>query len=73
MQQALKEYRSTTPSFSDLLNYASMIDDGVMLNKDGSLTAAWYYRGQDLATVSAAERNSISAKINAALVKLGSE
>lgn len=69
----LKQYRSTSPAFSDLLNYASVIDDGIVLNKDGSLMAGWYYRGQDLETVSANERNSISAKINAALVKLGSE
>lgn len=71
--QSLKAHRSTQKSFSDLLNYAAVIEDGIILNKDGSLMAAWYYRGQDLATVSDRERNMISSKVNAALVKLGSE
>lgn len=71
--QSLKQHRSKQASFADLLNYAAVIEDGIILNKDGSLMAAWYYRGQDLATVSVAERNRISAHVNAALVKLGSE
>lgn len=71
--QSLKAYRNKQPAFADLLNYAGVIEDGIILNKDGSLMAAWYYRGQDLATVSIAERNRISAHVNAALVKLGSE
>ncbi len=70
---ALKQHRSTAKALPDLLNWAAVIDDGVVLNKDGSLMAGWYYRGQDLAIVTAAERNHISAKINAALAKLGSE
>lgn len=71
--QALKQHRSTDKSFVDLLNYAGVIEDGIVLNKDGSLMAGWYYRGRDLATVSIAERNAISAKLNAAQIKLGSE
>ena len=73
MMQSLKQHRSKQVGFADLLNYAAVIDDGIILNKDGSLMAAWYYRGQDLATVSDAERNRISSHINAALVRLGSE
>jgi len=71
--QALKNYRNQQRGFADLLNYAAVIDDGVILNKDGSLMAAWYYRGRDLATVSDGERNRISAHINAAFTRLGSE
>ena len=71
--QALKNYRRQERGFADLLNYAAVIDDGVILNKDGSLMAAWYYRGRDLATVSDGERNRISAHINAAFTRLGSE
>lgn len=69
--QALKNYRNPSKSFADLLNYAAVIEDGIILNKDGSLMAAWYYRGQDLATVSFAERNRISAVLNIAMLKLG--
>jgi len=70
---ALKEYRSPTKALPDLLNWAAVIDDGIVLNKDGSLLAGFFYRGQDLATVTAAERNRVSAVVNAALSKLGSE
>lgn len=70
---ALKEHRSPTKALPDLLNWAVVIDDGIVLNKDGSLMAGFFYRGQDLATVTAAERNRVSAVVNAALSKLGSE
>lgn len=70
---ALKEHRSPTKALPDLLNWAAVIDDGIVLNKDGSLMAGFFYRGQDLATVTAAERNRVSAVVNAALSKLGSE
>lgn len=70
---SLKNNRSKAPSFSDLLNYAAVIDDGIIINKDGSLMAAWYYKGQDLSTVSYTERNRISAHVNAAMSKFGSE
>lgn len=71
--QSLKKYRSKAPAFADLLNYAAVIEDGIILNKDGSLMAAWYYLGQDLATVSINERNRISTQVNSALLRLGSE
>ena len=38
---ALKQYRSRKRGFSDLLNYAAVIENGINLNKDGSLMAAW--------------------------------
>ena len=33
----LREFRSTAKGLPDLLNYAAVVDDGVVLNKDGSL------------------------------------
>src|ERR1700737_392301 len=42
---ALREFRSTAKGLPDLLNYAAVVDDGIILNKDGSLSAAWAYRG----------------------------
>jgi type IV secretion system protein VirB4 len=69
---SLKKYRTTKPGLSTLLNYAAVIDDGVILNKDGSLMAAWYYRGSDNASATDEERNSLSARVNAALARLGS-
>lgn len=57
----------------DLLNWAAEVADGVVLCKDGSLLAGWYYRGPDLAAAPAAQRNQVSAVVNAALAGLGSE
>lgn len=69
----LHQYRSKKPCLPDLLNWASVIDDGVVLNKDGSLMAAWAFRGHDLATATAAERDQGAGVVNAALNRLGSE
>ena len=68
---ALKEFRNTAQAFPDILNYASFIDDGILLNKDGSLTAGFYYRAGDISSMTYADRNSLSAKINALLLRLG--
>jgi len=69
---ALKEFRSTAQAFPDILNYASFIDDGILLNKDGSLTAGFYYRAGDISSMTLNDRNSLSARINALLARLGS-
>jgi type IV secretion system protein VirB4 len=69
---ALKRYRNKGPGLPDLLTYAAVVDDGVVLNKDGSLLAGWYYRGADIASSTDPERNNVSAKVNAALTRLGS-
>jgi type IV secretion system protein VirB4 len=69
---ALKKYRSTKPGLPNLLNYGAVVDDGVILNKDGSLMAGWYYRGEDNASNTDEERNNLSARVNAALARLGS-
>jgi len=69
---ALREFRATAKGLPDLLNYAAVVDDGVVLNKDGSLTAAWTYRGEDLDSASPAELASLSARVNAAFARRGS-
>lgn len=67
----LKASRSKKPGLSTLLNFAAVIDDGIVLNKDGSLMAGWYYRGNDNASSTDDERNSLSARVNQALARLG--
>ena len=69
---ALREFRSRAKGLPDLLNYAAVVDDGVVLNKDGSLTAAWAYRGEDLDSASAGELAAFSARVNAAFARRGS-
>jgi type IV secretion system protein TrbE len=63
----LFEYRQKEQGLSDRLNYAAMIDDGIMLNKDGSLLAAWSFRGPDLNSSTNEELASIASRLNSAL------
>lgn len=67
----LKEFRSAALAFPDILNYASFIEPGILLNKDGSLTAGFYYRAADISSSTINDRNSLSIKINTILTKLG--
>lgn len=69
---ALKQFRAKGPSFSDLVPYAGMVDNGVLLLKDGSLMSAWYFAGPDLESATDQERNELSRQINAVLSRLGS-
>ncbi|MEP6606083.1 MAG: conjugal transfer protein TrbE, partial [Nitrosospira sp.] len=68
----LKKHRKQDAGLSDLLIYAAMVDDGVIVGKDGSFMAAWQYRGEDNASASDEQRNLVSFRINQALSRLGS-
>jgi type IV secretion system protein VirB4 len=48
-----------------------MVDDGILLQQDGSLLAGWSYRGPDMMSASAPEMDALSARLNGAL-RLGS-
>ena len=69
---ALKHFRQKVQGLPDLLNYAAEIEDGIILGKDGSLTAGWLYRGDDYASAMPAQRNGQAAQVNQALASLGS-
>ncbi len=69
---SLKYFRATRPSFSDLVPYAGLVDRGVLLLKDGSLMAGWYFAGPDSESATNSERNELSRQINAILSRLGS-
>jgi type IV secretion system protein VirB4 len=68
----LQRHRAGDAGLADLLNYAAMVDDGVLVGKNGSFMAAWAYRGEDNASASAEQRNLVSYRINQALSQLGS-
>ena len=68
---ALKRFRTTGPSFADLVPYAGLVDNGVLLLKDGSLMAGWYFAGPDSESATDLERNELSRQINAILSRLG--
>ncbi|PYE40013.1 type IV secretion system protein VirB4 [Rhizobium sp. PP-F2F-G20b] len=69
---ALKQFRTTGPSFADLVPYAGLVDNGILLLKDGSLMAGWYFAGPDAESATDLERNELSRQINAILSRLGS-
>lgn len=68
----LRRYRSKDPGLADLLNYGTMVADGVVLGKNGALTAAWLYRGEDYESSTTEQREDVSYRINHALRRLGS-
>ena len=57
--------------FPDLLNYAALIDPGVILLKDGSLLAGWRYSGPDLNSASPEEMTALVHQVNAGLARSG--
>lgn len=67
----LAKHRSKDAGLADLLLYSGVVDDGIIVNKDGSLMAAWIYKAQDNASATDEERNLLAAQINKALARLG--
>ncbi|PTN07476.1 VirB4 family type IV secretion/conjugal transfer ATPase [Nitrosomonas aestuarii] len=68
----LDKHRSKETGFVDLLVYAAVVDDGVIVGKNGALMAAWLYQGSDTASSTDIEREQVSRQINQALSRLGS-
>lgn len=68
----LSEFRTKATGFADLLGYAAMIERGLILNKDGSFTAAWAFRGDDLGSASTEELAALSSRVNSVFARLGS-
>ena len=53
-----------------MLNWGCLIDNGVGLNKDGSLIAGWVHKGADLDSSPDARLNWVSDHVNKALSRL---
>ena len=60
----LKKHRSQAAGLADLLNYAAVVDDGIIVGKNGAFMAAWFYRGADNASATDAERELMSFRMN---------
>ena len=67
----LGKHRSRDAGLADLLNAAAVVADGVIVGKNGSLSAAWVYEGEDNASSTDEQREALSARINQALARLG--
>lgn len=64
---ALKEFRDRAAGLPDLMPWAALVDDGIVLTKAGALLAGWHYQGPDLDSATKGELGSMAARINSAL------
>src|SRR5579862_5002774 len=65
------EHRGKPRGLADLLLPYGLIEDGILLQQDGSLLTGWSYRGPDMMSAAAAEMDALSARLNSVL-RLGS-
>ncbi|GAA0684754.1 VirB4 family type IV secretion/conjugal transfer ATPase [Dyella marensis] len=70
-EPALARHRSRQQSMADLLNYAAVVDDGVIVGKNGAFMAAWRYLGDDVASSTDEQRELLSMRLNQAMSRLG--
>src|SRR6201987_2357833 len=68
----LAEYRKKPNSLADVLPWAALVADGVVLNKDGSFQRTARFRGPDLESATPAELVNVTGRLNNALRRLGS-
>ncbi|KRQ96100.1 conjugal transfer protein TrbE [Bradyrhizobium jicamae] len=68
----LAEYRRSTTHLADFLPWAALVDEGIILNKDGSFQRTARFRGPDLDSSVPAELVAVAGRLNNALRRLGS-
>jgi type IV secretion/conjugal transfer VirB4 family ATPase len=68
----LREYRHLTTQLADFLPSAALVDEGIVLNKDGSFQRTAKFRGPDLDSAVPAELVGVAGRLNNALRRLGS-
>ena len=68
----LAEYRHSNTRLADFLPWAALVDEGIILNKDGSFQRTAKFRGPDLDSAVPAELVAVAGRINNALRRLES-
>ncbi|MGL3104744.1 conjugal transfer protein TrbE [Bradyrhizobium sp. BR 1432] len=68
----LAEYQHSNTRLADFLPWAALVDEGVVLNKDGSFQRTARFRGPDLDSAVPAELVAVAGRLNNALRRLGS-
>jgi type IV secretion system protein TrbE len=69
----LAEYRRRSQCLADFLPWAALVEQGAVLNKDGSFQRTARFRGPDLDSATPAELVATTARLNNALRRLGSD
>ena len=67
----ITEHRSRARGLADLLLPFALIEDGILLQQDGSLLAGWSFRGPDMHSATHAEMHALTARLNS-ILRLGS-
>ena len=67
----LTEHRMRVRGLADLLLPFAIVEDGILLQQDGSLLAGWSYRGPDMHSATHAEMDALTQRFNSVL-RLGS-
>ena len=65
------QHRMQPRGLADLLLPFALIDDGVILQQDGSLLAGWSYRGPDMHSATHGEMHALTMRLNS-ILRLGS-
>ncbi|CAM5353288.1 type IV secretion system protein VirB4 [Aquamicrobium terrae] len=68
----LAEYRRTGTCLADYLPWVALVEEGIVLNKDGSFQRTARFRGPDLDSAVAAELVAVAGRLNNAFRRLGS-
>src|SRR5258707_850930 len=68
----LAKYNRTFNRLADFLPWAALVDEGIVLNKDGSFQRTARFRGPDLDSAVPAELVGVAGRLNNALRRLGS-
>jgi type IV secretion/conjugal transfer VirB4 family ATPase len=68
----LSEYRHVNTRLADFLPWAALVDEGIVLNKDGSFQRTARFRGPDLDSAVPAELIAVAGRLNNAFRRLGS-
>lgn len=71
INQSKKINRDKKISFAELLNYGWLIEDGIIINKNGSLSVSFQYTCSDSDSSTDDEKDYLSSQLNRAFLRLG--
>ncbi len=67
----VKEYTNGPAGFPSLISYFEFIDEGVLLNRDGSLLGCFYYCGPDMDSSLGHEEDQLTSQIQSIFQNFG--
>lgn len=66
-----REHQAEPAGLADELNWGFLVDEGIVLMKDGAFLTAFQYRGPDLGSATQEELDALAAQLNDALLPYG--